>query len=169
VSAFIRPIASAESVGGKDVEVIRRKALFVVVNEGNEPVREQLYIQQPQYLFAGPNRMTIASIYARLDFSRIPADSDWGRKKVLTASPEGDPLAASMERSRGTATGRETDLPKEQLMDLETGGYVRKDKIRERRDWDKGTTELEVYGPLYVPARGMRLLYGEGSQKSASR
>jgi len=143
--------------------VTRRKALFVVVNEAAVPVRDQLCIQQPQYLFAGPNRLTITSIYARLDFSRIPVNSDWARPKVLSTTPEANPLAASMERSRGTAGGREVNMPLEQLMDLETGGYVRKAKVAERRDTDQALTVLEFYGPVYVPARGLRLLCGEGA------
>ncbi|MDP6359892.1 MAG: hypothetical protein QF473_32555 [Planctomycetota bacterium] len=157
VSAFIRPIKRPTE------DQIRRKTLFIIVNDGDKPVRELLYLQKPKYLFNAPNRLTISTIYRHLDFSRIPADSDWGQKRVLSAEPEGDPLSTSMERSRGTASGMAINMPAEQLMDLETGGYVRQLKIRERKDWDKGTKELEVYGPVYVPARGMRLLYGEGA------
>ncbi|MDP6629392.1 MAG: hypothetical protein QGH42_11860 [Kiritimatiellia bacterium] len=140
----------------------RRQALFVIVNESDVPVRGQLQVLQPYYLFGGPNRLTIKSIYGRLDFSHIPSNSDWAREEVITAEGEGDPLSSSMADSRSGGSSAALGMPAEKLMDVETGGYVRKEKTRKRRDRDKNAVLPETYGPIYVPARGMRLLYGMG-------
>jgi hypothetical protein len=40
------------------------------------------------------------------------------------------------------------------LVDLEDGGYVAQ---------KSATTELEVYGPIFIPAHGYRLLWGCGA------
>ncbi len=132
VSVYLRPVPGNPA---------RRQALFVIVNESDQPVREQLYIQQPDYLFGGANRLTAASIYSQLDFSRIPSDSDW-RQSVLIGSA-----------IRYDGGGRVTSAP--QLMDLETGGFVRSVATHD---------ESEVYGLIHVPARGMRILLGAGER-----
>ena len=136
VSVFLRPSAA-------DPE--RRQALFVIVNEGPRAVREQFYIQQPERLFGGPNRVTAAAIYNRMDFSRIPEDSDW-RRQIIVAN--------ATRYSGRVDDGLASPHAAPQLMDLEAGGFVRSVS---RRDG------IEVYGRLHVPARGMRLLYGAGA------
>ncbi|MCJ8332413.1 MAG: hypothetical protein MJH11_20830, partial [Lentisphaeria bacterium] len=160
ISTYIQNVPVLVKKGARTTTIIRRKALFVIVNESDVPVRGQLKVLKPKYLFAGPNKLTIKSIYGQLDFSHIPSNSDWSRKKVLTTEPESDPLTSSMDAAR--ANNRDIDMPTEMLMDLVSGGYISKEKIRERKDTDKGTMALEVYGTIYVPARGMRLLYGTG-------
>jgi hypothetical protein len=129
VSVFLRP---ADAAGKK------RKALFVVVNESPTEVREQLYILNPAAIFGGSNRLSAGSIYSALDFSRIPATSDW-RKEMVVGN------AAAYEH------GSRPEHP--QLMDLETGGFVRTVRTRDGS---------EIYGLLHVPGRGMRLLFGSG-------
>jgi hypothetical protein len=55
------------------------------------------------------------------------------------------------------------------LMDLESGGYVRLvehgDPTKKFGPAYKVKEMFEVYGPVHVPPRGMRLLYGTGSEK----
>jgi hypothetical protein len=128
VSVFLRPT---------DSDPARHKALFVVVNEGDKPVREQFYILQPGRCFGGPNMVTAQSVIRGWDFSGIPGDSDW-RQEVLIGSARPD---------RGS--------PPVHLRDLEDNGYV------QARSVEGG---MEIYGLLYVPARGMRLLVGAGAR-----
>lgn len=162
VSAYIRP-TEVEYV--KNQPVYRRKALFVLVNEGTNAVRDYLYVLNPNYMFGGYNRLQVEQIYSQLDFSGIPADSDWQRNRVERTLPE-------LVKSRA---GRATGLTKSngaisrnhmnELMDVESGGIVR---VAEREGGakkyygDAVKNGFQIYGPIYVPARGMRLLFGEG-------
>jgi hypothetical protein len=65
------------------VSVWRRagKALLAVVNESDQPVREQLYVLDPAKVFGGPNRLTMAKVIAGWDERGIPADSDWSKRR----------------------------------------------------------------------------------------
>lgn len=128
VSVFLRP---------SDSDPAKHKALFVVVNEGDKPVREQFYILQPGRCFGGPNMVAAQAIIRGWDFTKIPGDSDW-RQEVLIGSARPD---------RGS--------PPVHLRDLEDNGYV------QARSVEGG---MEIYGLLYVPARGMRLLVGAGAR-----
>jgi formylglycine-generating enzyme required for sulfatase activity len=148
VSAFLRPVVDRT----QRQAVVRREALLVVVNEAEVPVREQLYIQQPAYLFGGRNRVTLKSSYSQLDFSRIPGDSDWRPDPIVNAMP------TKVTREAGGRLFGQAQVTRilqdiGQLMDLESNGFVMV---------GEATEKFEVYGPLYVPARGMRLLYGSG-------
>jgi len=164
VTAFIRP-AGVELVGNRPV--VRRKALFVLVNEGTNAVREYLYIWNPNYVFGGPNRLQAEQIYSQLDFSGISPDGDWQRNRVERTLPE-------LIKSR---VGRATGLAKSngwisrnhmsELMDVESGGIVRvaEGEVQFAKKYygdnmvDNG---FQMYGPVYIPPRGMRLLLGEG-------
>jgi hypothetical protein len=53
------------------------KALLLMINEGAVPVREQLYILNPQRLFGRPNALRYKDCTKQWDLSSIPADSDW--------------------------------------------------------------------------------------------
>ena len=57
------------------------------------------------------------------------------------------------------------------LMDLESGGYVRLvdrgDPTKKYGPAYKVKELFEVYGPVYVPPRGMRLLYGSGNESKS--
>jgi hypothetical protein len=152
VSAFIRPDGNW------------RKALFVIVNEGTNEVRGQLYVQQPTYVFGGFNKTYVHDIYGRLNFSRIPGDSDWSAGRVILTVPSWISPNTKVNIKRGMNPA--VVVPP--LMDLESGGYVR---LVEHGDPTKkygpayAVKEFfEVYGPVYVPARGMRLLYGSGNE-----
>lgn len=158
VSAFIRPDGNLHPEGPK------RKALFVIVNEGTNEVRGQLYIQQPTYVFGGFNKTYVQDIYSRLDFSRIPADSDWNREQVTMTVPSW--ISANTKVNLKKGMNPAVVVPP--LLDLESDGYVR---LVEHGDPTKkygpayAVKEFfEVYGPVYVPARGMRLLYGSGNE-----
>jgi len=70
VSVFRRPAGQ----GGK-----RAQALILIVNEGDQPVRDQLYILSPAHLFGGPNRLTDRDVVSGYDFSNLPDNSDWGK------------------------------------------------------------------------------------------
>ena len=128
VSVFLRPSAK---------DATKSQALFVVVNEGDKPVREQLYVLQPQRCFGGPNVVTAHAVISRWDCSRIPKDSDW-RLDVLIGSAQLDPKA-----------------PPVHLRDLDDNGFVQARSV---------AGGMEIYGLLYVPARGLRLLQGAGAQ-----
>jgi len=154
VSALIRP------AGGS------RKALFVLVNEGTHAVREFLLIQNPLYVFGGPNRLQVEQIYSQLDFSYLAADGDWNRSRLERFKPE----LFVRGTGRGTYSGAMRANKRahmSELMDLETGGFVR---LAEKELGGKAKfagdafvkNGWQAYGPVYVPSRGMRLLYGAG-------
>jgi hypothetical protein len=127
VSIWRRP--AAEGTGAK--------ALIMVINEGDAPVREQLYITNPAKLFGGPNGLTYQDSTKRWDTSSIPANSDWGTIKLANvgAADPGD------KRKR---SGRF-------LQDIEDlGGLVELE--------DKGT--LQVYGRTFIPAKSFRVFMG---------
>ena len=112
-----------------------RQTLFVVVNEGDKPMREQFYVTNPRAALGGPNRASAKRLTGSWDYTGLPADSDW-RKDVLVGS------------TPGTEKGLDPAL-----VDLEDGGFVAQ---------TKAAAEIEVYGPLFIPARSYRLLWGSG-------
>jgi hypothetical protein len=164
VSAFIRP-TMAELV--RDKRVSRRKTLFVLVNEGTNAVREYLYIWNPNDVFAGPNRLQAEHIYSQLDFSGIAPDGDWQRNRVERTLPELIKDRAGRATGLAKSNGVISRHHMSELMDVESGGIVR---IAEREVQfakkfygdDLVKNGFQIYGPIYVPARGMRLLFGEG-------
>lgn len=127
VSVYIRPTAK---------DPAKTQALFVVVNEGDKPLREQFYLLQPQRLFGGANALTAAAIIREWNFSAIPEDSDW-RQGVMIGS------AATREK------------PGLFLRDAEDGGFMQATSTG---------GGMEIYGKLFVPARSFRLLLGTGAQ-----
>ena len=78
------------------------------------------------------------------DFSRIPEDSDW-RQRAMAGSAARPPKGSHKK-------------PYRFLMDLEDHGFV------QARSVDGG---MEIYGLVFIPARGMRLLYGCGESRDA--
>ncbi|MBM3791766.1 MAG: hypothetical protein FJW35_15645 [Acidobacteria bacterium] len=164
VSAFIRP-TKAEMV--RNTPVIRRKTLFVLVNEGTNAVREYLYIWNPNYVFAGPNRLQAEHIYSQLDFSGIAPDGDWQRNRVERTLPELIKDRAGRATGLAKSNGMISRIHMSELMDVESGGIVR---IAEREvQFAKQfygdnlvKNGFQMYGPIHVPARGMRLLLGDG-------
>jgi hypothetical protein len=128
VSVFLRPSAANPAL---------LQALFVVVNEGDTPAREQFYVLKPDRLFGGPNALTPAAIIKEWDFAGVPEDSDWRRGVMVGAA------------LYGSGAGGNTVLK-----DLEDGGYVQLAS--------KGGG-MEIYGKLFVPARGFRVLLGTGA------
>jgi hypothetical protein len=164
VSAFIRA-TGVEKTRYKGA-VNRRKTLFVLVNEGTKAVREYLLIQNPQYLFGGPNKVQVGQIYSQLDFSYLAGDGDWNPSRVVTYTPEIYPRGGPELKIVNRIIDRSH---MSELMDLETGGFVRLGKTQGKpRGKFAGDNFLkngwQMYGPIYVPPRGMRLLYGAGSE-----
>lgn len=162
VSAYIRP-TEPESVRGQ--LVFRRKALFVLVNEGTNAVRDYLYILTPDYMFAGYNRLQVEQIYSQLDFSGIPADSDWQRNRVERSLPELVKSRAGGGTGLTKSNGAISRNHMNELMDVESGGFVR---VAERQGGakkfygDAVKNGFQIFGPVYIPPRGMRILFGEG-------
>lgn len=113
----------------------KTQALFVVVNESDKPLREQFYLLQPQRLFGGGNVLSAGAIIEGWDFSRIPEDSDW-RKGVMI----------------GSAGNREK--PHLFLRDVEDDGFMQASSTG---------GGMEIYGKLFIPARGFRVLFGSGA------
>ena len=111
-----------------------RKALIVIANESDKPVRDQLYVLNPGRLFGGPNRLERKSVIGRYDFTALSDTSDWGKPGLLSRAAF---------RSRAV------------LEDAEDHGVVGQPASK------RG---LETYGPMvHVPAYGFRILYGTGS------
>ncbi len=166
VSAFIRAtgVENTRYTGA----INRRKTLFVLVNEGTKAVREYLIIQNPQYLFGGPNKVQVEHIYSQLDFSYLAPDGDWNRCRVERSMPEIYSRAGTGRGAKPNVGNRVINRAHmSELMDLETGGFVRmgekETKIRGKFAGDMFLKNgWQLYGPIYVPPRGMRLLYGAG-------
>jgi hypothetical protein len=77
------------------------KALILLINEGDVPVREQLYLLNPLRLFGRPNALRYADCTRQWDLSSIPADSDWaGIKKSELVS--NDKFLLDLEDQGGT-------------------------------------------------------------------
>ena len=112
-----------------------RQTLFVIVNEGDKPVREQFYVTKPQAAFGGPNKASAKGLTGSWNYKGLPADSDW-RKEVLVGS------------TPGTEKGLDAAL-----VDLEDGGFIAQ---------TTATPDLEVYGPLFIAPRSYRLVWGSG-------
>jgi len=118
-----------------------RQTLFVVVNEGDKPVREQFYVTNPRAAFGGPNKASAKRLVGSWDYTGVTPESDW-RKAVMVGS------------TPGTEKGLDAAL-----VDLEDGGFVAQ---------TTATEAIEVYGPLFIPARGYRLLWGCGDAAALS-
>lgn len=163
VSAFIRPDGVVPQRGPA------RQTLLVIVNEGTNAVRGQLYILQPSYLFGSRNAIRISSLHSQFDFTHIPGDGDWRRTVV-----EGTTPSAIGKNAKLAVDKADPELDAPPLMDLESGGYV---ALADRGDPKVSKLlgpayavkePFEVYGPIYVPARGFRLVWGAGRGEFAS-
>lgn len=109
------------------------QVLFVVVNERTEPVRHRLSVLDVERLFGKARaRPNGRRILANLDYGKVPPDSDWSRHRVT----------------------QHRVYHKPGLLDLETRGFVQAAS-------NKGQ-DAEIYGPLHVPARNVRLVWAYG-------
>lgn len=114
------------------------RALILVVNEGDQPVREQFYVLDPTRLFGGANDYHLKDAVARWDMEGIPEDGSW--------SPSG----LSKDRVSLLVGNVKADhYPV--LVDAEDYGFV-------PRTAAKGNQE--VYDRLFIPAKGFRLIMG---------
>jgi hypothetical protein len=123
VSAFIRP-------AGKNGRM--RKALFVVLNESDQPVREQFYVLNPKLAFGRGNALTADAIVMGYDFSKIPDNSDWTKYAV-----------------RGFGRKKERAL-----RNAETGGVVLQAAAKRQQE--------AYGPSVYVGAHDFVILYGSG-------
>lgn len=109
------------------------EAIFVVMNERDNPVRERLFMLDPARLFGTRNGLTAPAITKMTDFSAIPEDSDWRQSKIA-----------------GRMGGRKRKAYA--LMDLEDHGVV---LFSESKGMD-----ANIYGPLFIRPHNFRILYG---------
>ncbi len=116
----------------------RSKTMFVIVNETDKAVREQFYILNPKLLFGqSGNRLRASEIASKWKYTSIPPESDWRKEKLTKSvlSHGGD------------------QWPDYALLDMTDGGFVVRPSAKDG---------IEVYGPIYIPARSYRILYGAG-------
>ncbi len=114
------------------------KALFVILNESGQAVRERLFIVDPKRVLGNANNFATGPMsdpaFGALDMSRILAMApqvDW-REEISLAD----------WRMKGATY----------LLDLEDHGRVKSAA-------NKGRSE-EIYGPLFVHPHDFRILYG---------
>ncbi len=120
-------------------KVVGYKALIVVVNESDRPVRERLILPDPQRIFGGPNLLQGLDAAQHLDFTRIHALSkavgweynDWDYSH----------LVGSWVKWKA-------------LQNLEDNGSVQENSAKGRAG--------EIYGPLFIRPHDFVLLYGYG-------
>ena len=109
------------------------KAIFVIMNERDNPVRERLYVMDPARIFGTRNGLTAPAITRMTDFAGVPDDSDWRQSRIARRmGGRGDPAYA--------------------LMDLEDHGVVLYS--------DSKGQDANIYGPLFVRAHDYRIVYG---------
>ena len=134
VSAFVRP--GRRNRFGKDT----RQAMLVIVNESPQPVRQQLYVFDPGRLFGGANRVFGHDVIGGWDMHGIPEESDWRRSAMQKS------IAPKLQHGQKEAV---------HLLDVTDGGYAIRATAKEG---------MEIYGPVFVPAHDIRVLYGAGAQ-----
>jgi len=137
----------------------RYKALFVIVNEGEEWVRDSFYVLDPLRAFGGINVLDAFDIFGQLDFTGIPERSDWDPRAVQWISRATVRVGAEALRDMPTFAieALRTQEQGGSLEDIETHGMVKTFAIRDG---------VESYGPtLFIPAQGFRLLLGAGAKE----
>jgi len=119
--------------GGKYTDV-----LVVIVNEGPQAVREQLYVTDPKALFGGGNIQSPKEISESYDFSNHPNPiDDWSKRNV-----------------QWRVGGRHNRLG---FRDIEDSGIVAVASVE---------GGIENYGPnVYVGPRDFRILYAKGGKR----
>jgi len=149
VSLFIRPAVGPDGEPG-------RKALMVLVNESDEPVREFLYVENPAYPFGTYNKITSVNVLAQHDYSYIPGDGDWQRSTSIGTQPMLDSSEIKVTIRLKTQKDKSVRAAAVvgSLEDVISKGYVQTTKM--------GPT-FAMYGPVHIPARGMRLLMGSSA------
>lgn len=115
-----------------------KTAIFIIANEGDQPVRDVLYLLNDNRLLAGSNVIKTNDVFKRnIDFTKVPKKADWRRGNVIIGRPsDGGPA----------------------LEDLETGAAVTGLSTR------KNTSNVE-FGRLFVPARDFRVLIATSDKK----
>jgi hypothetical protein len=109
------------------------EAIFVVMNERDNAVRERLFVRRPERIFGTRNGLTAPVITKMGDFGAIPDDSDWRQSKIARRMGGRDHKAYA-------------------LMDLEDNGVVLYSQ-------SKGM-DANIYGPLFIRPHNFRILYG---------
>ncbi len=109
----------------------RYKAMVVVVNETDDNQYAQFYLQDAERLLGAKNSLTIWPEMSKTYWQDglIPSNSDWKKSNVKVY-----------------VVGRDAN---ESMIDLEGEGRVR----QASKD-----VNLEIYGPLYIPAHDFRVL-----------
>ncbi|MCX5660339.1 MAG: DUF6067 family protein [Planctomycetota bacterium] len=111
------------------------KAMIVLLNESSVPVREPLYLVQPQRILGGLNAKTANETAGTFSVAGLPENGDW---KV-------GQLAARLPAANNV------------LLDLETNGLVDMAPTKEKGE--------QVFGPVFILPHDFRILYAQGFVK----
>ena len=137
VSIWRRPVGAAQNNWAE--------VMILVVNEGAAPVEQRLFVLDAARLFGTANALNRRAIIEDWGFSGIPPTGYWNRSRVVY-DWVGDRHEGLVGQIAGGTTRGEAVL-----RDMEDDGYV-------VENYTQGN--VQVYGPLAVPAYGFRLLYG---------
>jgi hypothetical protein len=112
--------------------------MIVIANEGDEDVRDQLYVTNYGYLFGTANQLKAQDIVGAYDYTGME-----------------DPICDWSPANLHVRGNRRS--PNEALRLMEDDGFIRLTQRTEKR---------EVYGAhLFVPRKGFILLYGDGVRR----
>ena len=93
VSIYRRPYKKANGKQGY-------KALFVIVNEGPEPLRGRLHILRPERIFGGANTIHVGDLWENLPRAKgstPPVGHPYHRMKCLEDAESGDAVTQSIK------------------------------------------------------------------------
>lgn len=134
VTIYRRPFKQANNRKGY-------KALFVIQNESEKPVRSHLYLLKPERLLGGVNNLDLATVRNAFTIPPLPEGELF--QHVSAHQFKGTSLRFGWEEGRTTV-----------LKDMEEGDIVCRGRAGERM------IQGEVYGPIYIRPHDFRILYG---------
>lgn len=126
-------------------------AMIAVMNENDHPVRERLYILDTEKLLGGLCRLTAFDLFETYPFQAVPKESDWRPDRVKGIYAGHNSRRSGLDSTFKWLEGGAGKPPV--LRDMEDNSFVEHFPLRY-------APPPEVYGPLYIPARDFRLLYG---------
>jgi len=128
VTVYRRPVIVNGRVRGT-------KAMFVIMNESDKPIRERLIITDPARLWGRRNYLAGSKVTGGYDFSKIDKlvpDSDWRKGSIVRAIRFGA------------------------LRDMEDNGLIQEASNKGRKG--------QLYGPVYIHPHDYRILYGQSTR-----
>jgi hypothetical protein len=124
------------------------KVLVVVVNETDASQAQQLYLFNPAEVLGGGNVVSQQQYIGRFyKESDIPEHSDWREENIRSMIPGTQFTRADRQAN--------AEVPRTVLRDVENDRAVRTATKRE---------EVEIFGPLFIPAHDFRVLYASGAE-----